>query len=339
MIGDSVFLLTGFVLLIAGGELLVRGSVGIANMFGMSPLLIGITLVGFGTSAPELVISVQASLAGSPGIAVGNIVGSCLSNILLILGVAALLAPLPVRNEALRRDGMVVLVTAVLFACLGLFYSLDRIAGGVFLILLAAYLRHAYLQEMEWQRVNGHIAQHTAAYAVAEAQDADPDDTINVIEQTKIQSQRVSGFVWFAAALAGLAIIFLGGRLLVDGAVGIARALQVSEAVIGLTIVAIGTSMPELVTCAVAALRNQSEVAIGNIMGSNVYNVLGIGGATGLLAPTTIPEQIKYYDNFILVAASIALIVLARSDAKITRLEGLLLLCGYVAYIASIWPM
>ena len=262
----------GLVLLVIGGELLVRGSVRVAERMGVSPLLIGLTLVGFGTSTPELVTSVQAAMIGSSGIAVGNIVGSNLANLLLIVGVSALIFPLAVQSGALKRDGLFVVGTAVLLLGVGLTIGLNRVAGFAFVLLLVGYMVYAYRQE---RVLAPDSPDHTAAFDRAEAtEQIDPGLRPRVPEPGGI----VAWLVPIVMALAGLAIIMIGGGLLVDAAVDLARMMGMSEVVIGLTIVAVGTSMPEMVTSVVAAFKRQPDVAFGNILGSNIYNVLGIGG-------------------------------------------------------------
>lgn len=353
---DVLFLLAGFVLLIFGGELLVRGSVNLAASMGMSKLLIGITLVGFGTSSPELVTSLQASFAGSPGIAIGNFVGSNISNILLIIGTAALIFPLVVTRRSLDRDGMVVLASALAFVAVSYYLPYGQLVGTLFVAGLLAYLYLAYRMEMRFMRQDGagytvgyqdakaeaellavDAADHTAAFEKAQAhEEVAPLEAGSIADEVDISDMSL----WLAAllTLAGLIGIIFGGRLLVDGAIGLARTYGVTEAVIGLTIVAIGTSMPELVTSCIAAMRRHSDVAIGNVLGSNIYNTLGIGGLVALIAPTPIPEQIINYDNIVMVVATTALLLFAYSRGAIGRLEGALLLAAYVAYLYSLWP-
>ena len=330
---DVLLLLTGFVLLVAGGELLVRGSVAVAERLGVSPLVIGIVLVGFGTSMPELVISVQASLAGSPGIAIGNFVGSNISNVLLIVGFSALLAPLTVTSRALKRDGGVVIAASVAFTIMAFFLPLNQPIGLTFVGLLIAYLVYAIRQE----RLEPE-AGHSAAFEMSEAYEELLQNGEHDAARRLKWSARLGRVLPFLMALAGLATIIFGGRILVDSAVSIARTIGVSETVIGLTIIAIGTSLPELVTSLVAAYRGHSDVAVGNVLGSCVYNILGIGGVVGLLAPTVIPTQIIYYDNFIMLASAVALFIFASSGGRVTRLEGLAMLIAYGGYLASLWP-
>jgi len=325
-------LIAGLALLMLGGELFVRGAVQIAERMGVSPLLIGLTLVGFGTSTPELVTSVKASLAGSPGIAVGNIVGSNIANILVILGLAALITPIAVGRGALQRDGTIGTAVALAFAGVGIFGMLDRAVGTLFLLGLVAYVAYAWREERRGE------PDHTAAFAKTQA--------FEEVHPRGLHATNASapGAGWKGVALSvgfafgGLALVVLGGGLLVDGAVALARGLGVSETVIGLTIVAIGTSMPELVTSVIAALRRHADVALGNVLGSNIYNILGIGGATALLAPTTVPEAIIAYDVWVMLGASALLLLLGRSGWRIGRREGAALLALYVAYVWSIWP-
>jgi cation:H+ antiporter len=322
-------LLGGLALLAIGGELLVRGAVQAAERLGVSPLVIGLTLVGFGTSTPELVTSVQAAMAGSPGIAVGNIVGSNIANILLILGVSAIIYPIMIGPGALWRDGNLMVAVAVIFALISYVYMLDRLVGVVLIGALCAYVVYAWRQESQ------PIDQHTAAYDKAVAFDQ-AHDLVMTLHQEVASKRKL---LWpIAMALAGLVLVVLGGRFFVDGAVTLARGLGVSETVIGLTIVAIGTSMPELITSVIAAIRRQADVALGNVLGSNIYNILGIGGVTAVISPTSVPREIATFDNLVMVAASVLLMVVARSNWRIGRFEGAALVAAYVAYVAIIWP-
>ncbi|WP_300393550.1 calcium/sodium antiporter [Henriciella sp.] len=307
-----VFLITGLVLLLVGGDLFVRGSVSIAQRLGVSPLLIGLTLVGFGTSTPELVTSLQAALAGSPGVATGNVVGSNIANILLILGLAAVLKPVLVDGGALKRDGLALAVSALL--CLGVTMSgvLDRLSGVVFLAGLAGYLGFAIWQERRAVTAKAGIT-------------VDPGPPVKPADRPLM-----AGLM----TLGGLALVILGASLLIDGAVGLATRFGISETIIGLSIVAIGTSLPELITSVIAALRGQSDVAFGNVVGSNIYNVLGILGVTALVQPIPVPPEIMAVDIWVMLGATAALIILARTGHRINRTEGALMLAGYAGYTA-----
>lgn len=320
-------LIGGLILLVAGGELLVRGAVQVATSLGVSPLVIGLTLVGFGTSTPELVTSVQAALSNAPGIAYGNIVGSNIANILLIAGVAALISPMMIASVALKRDGVVMVSVAVVFSIVAFAMPLGRIIGVVFIAALVAYVYLAFRLE----RASA-PAGHGAVY-----------DKSVALEQTDAalapsSAQKGSLPVSILIALGGLVLVILGGRFLVDGAVSLARGFGIAETVIGLTIVAVGTSMPEFVTSVVAGLRKQGDVAFGNIVGSNIYNILGIGGFTALMAPGAVPAEIVGFDNFVMIGVSLALVAFAWTGLRIARVEGAALLLGYLLYVYLIWP-
>lgn len=320
-------LVGGLVLLIAGGELLVRGAVQVAAALGVSPLVIGLTLVGFGTSTPELVTSVQAALSNAPGIAYGNIVGSNIANILLIVGIAALISPMVIASSALKRDGAIMLAAAILFSVFAFTMPLGRLVGLVFVVALVAYVYLAFRQERSATSA-GHGAVYEKSNALQEtdaalAPTAPPPGSILI--STLI-------------AVGGLSLVVIGGKFLVDGAVALARGFRISETVIGLTIVAVGTSMPELVTSVVAGIKKQGDVAFGNIVGSNIYNILGIGGATALIAPGVVPYELVTFGNPVMIGVSLALVAFAWTGLKIARWEGAAFLVGYLAYVYIIWP-
>jgi cation:H+ antiporter len=305
-------LMAGFLLLVAGGDSLVRGAVAVARRFGVSPLLIGLTLVGFGTSTPELITSVQAALVGSPGIAFGNVVGSNTANILLILGIAALISPLRTSRDAFRRDGSVVFLAALACAGVVLFGRLDRPIGIVLVVLLVAYVVYTY-------RLERVVHDPSAVMHEAEASAAEPAPT--------------RPWVAVLFTVGGMALTILGARFLVDGAIELARAAGVSETIVGVTIVAVGTSLPEFVTSVMAAVRRQSDVAFGNIVGSNIYNVLGILGVTAIVRPIPVPPEIARLDIWVMLLATVLLLVFSVTGWRVTRTEGGVLLAAYVAYV------
>ncbi|MFC3231034.1 calcium/sodium antiporter [Marinibaculum pumilum] len=295
----------GLVLLVAGGDLLIRGATAIARRLGVSPLLIGLTLLGFGTSTPELFTSVTAALDGAPGIAVGNVVGSNTANILLILGMAALLRPLAVPVSGKWRDGIATLAAAMACTALVAYGELPRLAGIALLLGLALYLGIAYRHE------------RTAGGDGGVAEDDSP----------------LPGWGRAAAfTLAGFALIFLGADWLVTGAIEIAAAAGVSDTLVGLTLVAVGTSLPELVTSIIAALRRQGDIAIGNVLGSNIYNVLAILGVTALVQPIPVPAEILLLDIWVMLGATLALLLLL-TWRRLGRGAGAVLLGGYLAYL------
>ncbi len=321
-----LMLLFGFALLLFGGELLVRGSVDAASRLGVSKLIIGITLVGFGTSMPEMVTSIQAVYADAPGIAVGNFVGSNIANILLVLGTAALVATVPVGKAVSARDGYMVLGVTVLFAVICLTIPFDRVVGIAFLVLLALYLMLAVRQDRR------------SMIAAAEADVAGPD-TDNGRDAIAQRSGAVAVAWAIMIAVVGMAMVIGGGHFVVRAAIDLANTIGVPEHVIGLTIVAIGTSLPELATVLVAAARGQSEIGVGNLLGSNLFNILAIGGMTATLAPrpVAIPGHIATVDNAVMLAATGALLYFAWNGDRVTRLEGGLLLAAYIAYTTMLY--
>jgi cation:H+ antiporter len=299
---DFLYLAGGLVCLLFGGEALVRGASEIARKMAIPPLLIGLTVVGFGTSTPELLVSVDAALRGVPDIALGNIIGSNIGNILLIVGLSALVWPIRVMGGTLARDTGVMMAAALALVPIFWVGSVGRIGGALLVAALASYLIYAY-------RNPGPLS-------------ADEDKT----------AQRP---VWQSALWvgAGLVALMVGARFLVDGAVNIARDFGVSEAFIGLTIVAIGTSLPKLATSIIAALRKQSEIAIGNIVGSNIFNVLGILGVTAIITPIPVAGRFLTFDLPVMIAASAVLTALLLGRPVIGRGAGLGLLGAYVVYV------
>ena len=302
----------GLILLLLGGDALVRGGVGIARRLAVSPLLIGLTLVGFGTSTPELVTSVEAAQRGSPGIAVGNVVGSNTANILLILGLAALIQPLATERQMLKRDGTAMLLAALACCVAVLLGTISRPAGVVLVLLLAAYVYATYRLE---RRTPAPAADGHALAASGEI---------------RLPKGLCLGLLILAG---GLGLTLLGAKLLVDSAIELAKAVGVSETVVGLTVVAVGTSLPELATSTIAAWRRHSDVAIGNVVGSNIYNVLGILGVTAVVKPIAVPGEIAAVDIWVMLAATLLLLLFAFTGSRICRAEGAIFLVGYIVYV------
>jgi cation:H+ antiporter len=300
---DYLYILTGLVGLFFGGEALVRGSVSIARRMSISPLVIGLTVVGFGTSTPELLVSVQAALRGVPDMAVGNIVGSNIANILLIVGLTALVWPIRVAAATVRRDTVFMIGSAVLLVPLFALGEIGRTAGLILVAGLLTYLSWTFMTSQQGM----------------------PEDDGNTVQSTLGVS-----LLWVAF---GLVALLFGARFLVDGAVSVARGFSVSEAFIGLTIVAVGTSLPELATSLVAAFRRQSDIAIGNVIGSNIFNVLGILGVTALIAPIAVAERFLAFDLPVMIAVSLVLAGLLLARPQIGRGAGALMLLGYTVYV------
>jgi len=319
MLLPSLFLLLGLVLLVAGAEALVRGASALARAAGIAPLVVGLTVVAFGTSAPELAVTLQAAAQGSGGLAVGNIAGSNLFNVAVILGLAAMVRPLSVHLQVVRVEMPLMLAASALFTAFCLSGAgIARWEGGVLLAGLAAYLT--------WQlRAAGREFLPAAA-----AVEPGPGN---------VPSRPRGGGSGLAVllVLVGLGALLLGAKLLVDNAVLIARVLEVPEAVIGLTIVAAGTSLPELATSVVAAFRRETDMAVGNIVGSNLFNVLGIGGAAGLAGPVAL-EGVAWTDLAAMGGVSLLVLPLMRSGFRLVRWEGAVLFALYCGYLALRWP-
>ena len=301
----------GLMLLLGGGELLVRGAVGLAQSFGVAPLVIGLTVVAFGTSAPELVVCLEAALGDHPGIVLGNIVGSNIANLLAIIGIAALLRPIAIASGVVRREGTILLAVTAAFLAVCLTGELTRAVGGVMVLLLAAYTwwsfwaarRRSRAEAREFKRATDEEAPPSARLALA-----------------------------FTAL--GIAGVIAGADLLIEGAVGIAQAAGLSEAVIGLTLVALGTSLPELATSGMAAVRGHSDLAVGNAVGSNLFNMLAIGGITALAVPVMVPAEVIGFDLWVMLAVTLALVALMAVNGRIGRSHGAALTASYAGYVA-----
>ncbi len=298
-------------LLFVGGEILLRGAVGLSLRFGLSPLLIGLTVVALATSMPELVVTLTAGVQGVPDIGVGNVVGSNIANILLILGLAALLCPIEREPKRILRDTAAMVVATGVFILLACAQRLSFVHGAVMLLLLVFYLAYSYRVERR-----SYNEASTGLEAIEEA-GATPKSA------------------WVAVALVIVGVVALGGgsELLVRGASTIARAAGISETVIGLTLVAFGTSLPELATAIVAALRGHTEVALGNVLGSNIFNILLILGALFVITPVTVAPEILNFDIWALAAATLIAVPVMLTGKHITRLEGAVFVLLYLAFV------
>ena len=307
-------LVGGFILLFVGGEALVRGSVSLARRLNVSPLLIGATVVAFGTSMPELVVTLQAALRGSPGIAFGNVIGSNIANLLLIFGLAIAITPVLVSRQAAMRDGAALIGATVLLAVFISFGTVVAWQGALMLVLLGVMTVASYWHE---RRLAGEIgARH---------------------RQEAEERQHLPKPIWLAVptALLGLAGVSIGAHLMVGAATIIARGLGITETVIGITVVAVGTSLPELATTVVAAYRKHAEVAIGNVIGSSVFNILAILGVVTVVTPLPVPDEIRHLDIWVLAGVTGLVIATMLSGLRLGRLFGVLLLLGYAAFVAA----
>ena len=304
-------ILVGFVILIGGAELLVRGAVTLAMRLGISPMVVGMTIVAIGTSAPELVVSVNAALEGATGLAVGNGIGSNIANVLLVLGVACLLMPILKRPAALKRDGAMLLFGTLLFVGLCLGKTLDSISGVLLLIGFFCFIGISYWRES-----------------------SDPElakDHVEEVDDLQGWPRSVGGAV--AAVVAGLVGLAYGSELLVEGGSAVARTFGVSEEVIGLTLFALGTSLPELAATIVAATRGHADVGIGNVVGSNLFNILGVAGVASLTAPLPVADQILGFDIWIMLGSTVILVPVLVLGWRLTRVAGGAFVAAYCLYI------
>ncbi|MCY4230930.1 MAG: calcium/sodium antiporter [Alphaproteobacteria bacterium] len=300
-------LLGGFVLLLGGAEFLVRGAVQLAARLGISPLIIGLTVVAYCTTMPELLVSMEAAFRGAPGIAIGNIVGSNICNLFLILGAAACVCPLVVEPREVRFEGWAVIGVTLLFLALALSGKLGLFDGALLLACLACFTAASYRRARRGQ-------------GAPEAEQTVPHKPL-----------------WMAlGTLAiGLGCVIGGANLLVEGAISLARVIGVSEAVIGVTVVAVGTSLPELATAIVSAYRRHPEVAVGNVLGANVFNLLAIGGVVAMVHPIDIPGRLLDLAIWVMLAATIVLVSWLMVRGRFGRPAGLLFLAVYAAYVVA----
>nr|WP_322940617.1 calcium/sodium antiporter [Pseudomonas sp. s4] len=309
-----VYLIAGLVLLVAGAEVLVRGAAKLAAQFGIPPLIIGLTVVAFGTSAPETAVSVQAALDGSGDLAIGNVVGSNIANVLLILGMTALVAPLIVSRQLIRLDVPIMIGASLLTFGLAWDGSLSRLDGA---LLFAGVLTY------------------TGFLIYSARKDKGNDDDEFAKEFGLDEAPKPYAWVInLGLIIAGLVLLVTGSNFLVEGAVTLARALGISELVIGLTVVAIGTSLPELATSILAAIKGERDIAVGNIVGSNIFNLLCVLGLASLVSPAAIsvsPNALAF-DFPVMIAVAVACLPIFFAGYRINRWEGLLFLAYYVAY-------
>ncbi len=295
----------GLVLLVYGGNILVDGSVALAKRIGVSSLLIGLVLVGFGTSTPELTTSLISSLVDSEGIAVGNIVGSNIFNILVVLGAAAVIRPVSIDVQAFKRDGLTLVIATLAVMIAGWFGGINRTTGVIFVAGLIGYVIYTYISDKKAQQENETV-----------------DDKASVS----------NGWVSFAKALAGIGLTILGADILVKNSIALAQEWGVSETVIGLTIVAAGTSLPELTASVIAAFKKEDGVAFGNVVGSNIYNALFILGMVAIFMPIDIPADMSH-DMIVMGMVTAVLCGIAFWQKQFSRLVGALFLIAYIVYM------
>ena len=304
---EYLYIILGLVVLVVGGEVLVKGAVAIAYRYKLSPLVVGMTIVSFGTSAPELLVSVQAALEGHPQISIGNIVGSNISNLALVLGITTIIFPMPVKENTIKIDWPIMMGATILFYLAIAFDSvLNWYEGLSFVVLLVAFLTWLIRKSRK---------------------DNKQEET--AIPREKPESMKKS----LSLVVAGCVALALGASWLLEGAVTIASNFGVSEHVIGVTIVAFGTSVPELTTSCIAAFRKQTDISLGNLIGSNLFNILAILGITSMIKEIPISAEVLSYDIFWVLGISLFILPLVVFDRKISRLKGSMLLGAYILYI------
>jgi len=308
-----LLLLGGLAILSLGAEFLVRGSAALALRLGLTPLVVGLTVVGFGTSSPEMVVSVKGTLAGQGDLAVGNVVGSNIFNIAVILGMTVLIKPIKIGLQLIKLDTPIMIGAALLFIALIWDGSISRPEAALFFALLVAYL----------------------VFTVRAAR----KESKNIQEEFSHELPKADSPVWLNSLyiVLGLAGLIFGGQMFINGSVALARVWGISDVIIALTVLAAGTSMPELATSIIAALRKNPDIAIGNIIGSNIFNTLGILGVSGMLAPIHAPG-ISHVDLWLMVGISFLLVPLMLTGFTLRRWEGGILLSIYGGYLWHLWP-
>ncbi|SUC49102.1 Inner membrane protein yrbG [Plesiomonas shigelloides] len=332
---DYLLLAIGLVLLVVGADGLVKGAARLAASIGIPSLVIGLTVVAFGTSAPELAVSIRSALAGQSEMAIANVVGSNIFNVLFILGLAAIITPLAISRQLIRQD-----VPLMVLASMLVFYMirdgvLSRLDAGILVVLLLAYTVFLFVQGKRTEATerasgaNNSVDPSTSGAAPSDAASTEQDDEVDaLIRGTHPTWQNL---LWI---IGGLACLVTGANLLVNSAVNIARAFAVSEAVIGLTIVAVGTSLPEVMTSIVASIKGQRDIAVGNVVGSNIFNLLAVLGVSGVLSSNGLAgnEQLVQQDFPVMLAVALLCVPLFFTDAILSRIEGALFFILYLAY-------
>lgn len=305
-----IILIAGLVLLVFAGDALVRGAVEAAERLHIPPIVIGLTIVAFGTSAPELVVSIEAVLEGAPGLAIGNVVGSNIANSLLVLGLPAIIGPIVLSEAGIRRSyAFMAVMTIVIFVALA-DLQVSRTDGIILLSLLVTYLLYSAFA------ANGERAKSME------------DNGVCSIKEGELSPLKITMLIGFG--IIGLGV---GGGLTTDGALGVAEMFGLADSAVGLTIVALGTSLPEVAASVSAACRRQTDVIIGNVIGSNIFNILGIVGITSIVAPLGVSQSIVNFDIWVVIAATIVLAPIVFVTRRINRIEGIIMTAAYLIYI------
>tara|TARA_B100001989_G_C24540303_1_gene467146 strand:- start:936 stop:1886 length:951 start_codon:yes stop_codon:yes gene_type:complete len=312
---DIIYIVLGLILLFAGGEVLLKASISIAGKLGLSALLVSMVVIGFGTSTPELIVTLSAAFKGSTPIAFGNVVGSNIANVLLILGIASLTTPMICKKPEIHRDAWIVLAACTSLAGLSLWGTIERWVGLSMVLLMVSYMAYSYRQEKRKNKVKPFPAG---------------------IEK-EVGTQNLGWIQIIILTIASLGSLAAGSWFLVEGSTAIAARMGIPESVIGLTLVAVGSSLPELTMVILAAARKNSDVIMGNILGSNLFNTLGILGITSMAIPLPFPKHIAHIDIWVMLGIMVLLIPITRTGHRINRFEGAFFLCLYSAYIVWLY--
>jgi cation:H+ antiporter len=314
-----VFLIAGLALLVGGAEVLVRGATRLSLVLGISPLVVGLTVVAYGTSSPEVAVTLQAGFSGDTDLALGNVIGSNIANVLLVLGLAALVAPLIVRSQLVRFDVPIMIGASVLLLILALDGRLGRVESGI--LAAGAFIYSAVVLYIGTRRGRRPV----------ETIDVPLDETV-IVQRTRYR--RIFWHIGYV--VAGLALLVIGSRWLVEGAVEIATSLGVSQMVVGLTVVAVGTSLPEIATSMLAAFKGERDLAVGNVVGSNIFNIFLVLGVAGFIVPVDIPvpSSALNFDLLVMIAVAVACLPIFFTGGEIARWEGGLFIAYFVAYTA-----
>lgn len=317
---DYLLLLLGLVVLVVGGEFLVKGAVGCSSAFKISPLVIGMTVVSFGTSAPELLVSLQSALDGNPGIAIGNVVGSNIANIALVLGITVIIFPIIAERQTKFIDYPMMLLACILFYVFALDNVIELYEGVILFGILVAFTTYLVVNSRKKTK---------------KAQQEEENEDGEYTDALKYPIWKSIVFL-----LIGLVALYFGSEWFVEGAVGIAEVLLEGnpdkESIIGVTVVALGTSAPELVASIVAAVRKQSDISVGNLIGSNIFNVFAVIGITAIVKPIEVSDQVLDFDMYWMLGIMLAMIPILLLGKRIGRVKGVLLFGSYAAYVTVI---
>ncbi len=305
-----LYVLAGLVLLYVGGESVLKGAVGTAKKLNVSPLLIGLTIVSIGTSLPEFFVTLAAAMEGRTDVSIGNIVGSNIANVLFMIGITGFFTTLTIERDFLKRDGLFLVLATLLFAGLAYMGVMDKISGIVMIAALLFFLVRAYLSER-----------------------ADPLASALAHEAEELVQDEKPLWIFMALLLGGIISVLIGADIFVEGAVDIARLVGVSEAVIGLTLVALGTSLPELATVIPAARKKETDIILGNVIGSNIFNTLGVAGLVSLVTPLDVDPKILTVDIPIMVGVTLMLVIRGFLNPVYTQTTSMIFFVGYIVYI------